>query len=97
MESTKAVGRYLIIEQLAEEDNTTESGVLLSANDINSQRHKRGKVLSVGQDVNDRLKVGDIVWYDKAGSFKLFLQGVQRTIIQEHTIAVVEDRGAISS
>ena len=88
--SPRAIGRYLIVETLAQEDNTTKSGVLLSSNDIKSQRHKRGVVVSVGNEVNAKLEQGDVIWFDKSNSFSLYLEGVQRTIILEHSIAVVE-------
>lgn len=91
MGNPRAVGNYLIITELAQEETTTKSGVLLSANDIKNQRHKRASVVSVGNDVKAPIKAGDVIWYDKAGSFSLYLQGVQRTIIAAHSIAVVED------
>ena len=46
----KPIGKYVVIKTI-EEELKTSSGLLLSAEDANQLRYKKGKIVAVGTDV----------------------------------------------
>ena len=48
----KAVGKYIIIENLSEEV-TTGSGLILTGDDVSKLRYRKSKVVSAGTDVGE--------------------------------------------
>ena len=83
----KAIGKNIAIEKI-EEEIKTESGLLLSNEDIKDFRYQKGKIILVGSDV-DKLKKDDIIYYDTRQSYTLLIKGNQVTIIQERDVVVV--------
>jgi co-chaperonin GroES (HSP10) len=84
----KPIGKYIVIAQI-DENVKTESGLLLSGEDMNQFRYKRGVVIEAGTDVNNIVK-GDKLYYDKAYSFTMLINESQYTIIRESDVVVVE-------
>jgi len=84
----KPIGKYIIVAQV-DENVKTESGLMLSGEDMNQFRYKRGVVIEPGTDVNNILK-GDKIYYDKAQSFTMMIGAFQYTILREADVVVVE-------
>jgi co-chaperonin GroES (HSP10) len=84
----KPIGKYIVVAQV-DENVTTESGLVLSGEDINQFRYRRGMVVEPGTDVSHIVK-GDKIYYDKAHSFTMMIDGSQYTILREADVVVVE-------
>ena len=84
----KPIGKYIVVAQI-DEGVTTESGLVLSGEDVNQFRYRRGVVIEPGTDVSSIVK-GDKIYYDKAHSFTMMIGGSQYTILRESDVVVVE-------
>lgn len=82
------IGKYIVVSSIDEEIKT-DSGIILSGEDANQFRYKKGKVIKPGTDVTV-IKEGDIVYYDKGYSFTMIIGAEQHTIIREGDVVVVE-------
>lgn len=83
----KAIGKNIVIRQIDEEIKTA-SGLVLSGEDANQFRYKRGKVVTPGTEVHS-ISEGDEVYYDKAQSYTMIINDEPFTIIQERDVVVV--------
>ena len=83
----KAIGKNIVIEEIKEKVKT-ESGILLTSNDTNQFRYKKGRVLIPGTDV-DTVKEGDIIYYDKRAGHSMSLNNKMVSIIGETDVVVV--------
>ena len=83
----KAIGKYIVIKNV-DETIKTESGLILSGEDANQFRYKRGLVVVPGTDVSTIME-GDELYYDKAHSFTMMINDAQYTIISEKDVVVV--------
>ena len=83
----RAVGKNIVIKVI-EEEITTASGLLLSAEDSNQMRYKRGVVISPGTEVQS-VKEGEEIYYDKRQSFTMIVNGDQVTVINERDLVLV--------
>jgi co-chaperonin GroES (HSP10) len=83
----KPIGKYLVVKDI-QENVKTESGLILSGEDTNQLRYKRGVVIAPGTDV-DAIQEGDELYYDKAHSFTMLIDDMQYTIISERDVVVV--------
>lgn len=83
----KVIGTYIVIEEINEEV-TSESGLILGANDVNELRYHKGKVVMPGTDVNT-VVTGDVIYYDKSSSFKMSLNGRAIVVIRERDVVIV--------
>ena len=84
----KPIGKYIVINSIDEEIETA-SGLLLSANDQNDIRYKKGVVVEVGTDVSV-ISNGDNIYYDKRAGYTMVIGGEQYTVIREPDVVVVE-------
>ena len=84
----KPIGKYIVVVT-TEEEIKTESGLILSGDDVNQFRYKRGVVVEPGTEVTD-IKKGDKIYFDKSHSFAMIINDGQYTIIQERDVVVVE-------
>lgn len=84
----KPIGKYIIVSQI-DETVKTDSGLMLSGEDMNQFRYKRGVVVEPGTDVKHIVK-GDKIYYDKAQSFAMMIGAFQYTILRETDVVVVE-------
>jgi len=82
-----AIGKYIVIKTV-DEELKTESGIILSGEDINQMRYKRGLVIKPGTEVFN-IGEGDEIYYDKAHGFTMLIEDVQYTIIREGDVVVV--------
>jgi co-chaperonin GroES (HSP10) len=83
----RAIGKNIIIKTV-EEEIKTSSGLLLSADDANSLRYKKGVVVVPGTEVG-AIKADDVIYYDKGHGFTMVIGEEQYTIIQERDVVVV--------
>ena len=83
----KAIGKNIVIRQVDEEVKTA-SGIILSGEDTNQLRYKRGLVITPGTEVN-AIQAGDEIYYDKANSYTMIINDEQHSIIQERDVVVV--------
>ena len=81
------IGKFLVIK-IVEEELKTQSGMILSAEDVNQFRYKRAIVVASGTDVLN-IKKDDEIYYDKSHSFTMLIKGEQCTIIRESDVVVV--------
>ena len=67
--SMKPIGKYILIKTIQEEIKS-ESGLILSAEDVSQLRYKKGTVVEPGSDV-DVIKSGDTIYYDSSSAYRL--------------------------
>lgn len=82
------IGKYIVVSAIDEEIKT-DSGIILSGEDANQFRYKKGKVIKPGTDVTV-IKEGDVIYYDKGHSFTMIIKNEQYTIIRESDVVLVE-------
>jgi co-chaperonin GroES (HSP10) len=83
----RPIGKYIVIKTI-EETIKTESGILLTGDDSNQMRYKRGIVVEPGTDVST-IFANDEIYYDKNHGFTMIIHDVQYTIIRESDVVVV--------
>lgn len=83
----KAIGKNIVIKSIDEEVKTS-SGLILSGEDTNQLRYKRGVVINSGSEVH-AIKEGDEVYYDKANSYVMIINDEHCVIIQERDVVLV--------
>jgi co-chaperonin GroES (HSP10) len=83
----RAIGKNIVIRQVDEEVKTA-SGLILSGDDTNQLRYKRGRVVTPGTEVKS-IAEGDDIYYDKAQSFTMIIHDEPYTIIQERDVVLV--------
>ena len=83
----RPIGKYIIVKDIQEEIKT-ESGLILSGEDTNQLRYKRGKVITPGTEVKS-ISEGDEIYYDRAQSYTMIIHDEQFTIIQERDVVLV--------
>ena len=83
----KAIGKNIVIKNVDEEVKTA-SGLVLSGEDTNQLRYKRGIVVSPGTDVS-AIQEGDEIYYDKNNSYTMIIHDEQYSIIQEREVVLV--------
>lgn len=83
----KPIGKYIALKTV-EEEVKTKSGLILSGEDTNQLRYKRGIVVEPGTDVTV-IKKDDEIYYDKGHSYTMIINDEQITIIREADVVVV--------
>tara|TARA_R110000765_G_scaffold412231_1_gene511786 strand:+ start:471 stop:728 length:258 start_codon:yes stop_codon:yes gene_type:complete len=83
----KPIGKNIIIKTI-EEEIKTKSGILLSSEDANQLRYKKGKIIKIGTDVG-AIDPGSEIYYDKRAGYTMLIENQAYTIIQETDIVVV--------
>lgn len=84
----RAIGKNIIINKIDEEIKT-DSGLLLSNEDVKDFRYQKGTIVLPGSEVSDFISEGDTIYYDTRQSYTLVLNGESVTIIQERDVVVV--------
>jgi co-chaperonin GroES (HSP10) len=83
----KAIGKNIVVKNVDEEVKTL-SGLVLTSDDTNQLRYKRGIVVEPGTDVLT-LQQGDDIYYDKAHGYTMIIHDIQYSIIQERDVVIV--------
>jgi|TARA_R110000787_G_scaffold70013_2_gene155611 co-chaperonin GroES (HSP10) len=81
------IGKNIVIKTL-EEEIKTKSGLLLSAEDANQLRYKKGIIVKIGTDVT-AIDEGSEIYYDKRAGYTMLINNESYTIIQENDVVVV--------
>jgi co-chaperonin GroES (HSP10) len=81
------INKYLVINTI-EEQMRTQSGLLLTGNETEQFRYKKGEVVKPGTNV-DCVKEGDIIYYDKNAGYTMLVNDIKYTVILERDIVVV--------
>ena len=84
----KPIGKYILLTPVKEEVKT-ESGILLSADDVDNIRYKKGTVNASGTDVNN-IEPNDTIYYDSRAGYSMMIQDILYTAITERDVVVVE-------
>jgi co-chaperonin GroES (HSP10) len=82
----KPVGKYIVIKAIVEE--STMGGLLVSSEEVNSLRYKKGRVVKPGTDVST-VVADDVIYYDKSAGHKMVIDGEQYVVIVERDVVVV--------
>ena len=88
MSSLKAIGWFILIEEIKESVKTTDGGLLLTDAHTQDIRYVQGKVITPGTEVKG-VEAGDIVLYDRHAGHGIEVDGEFYLIIQERDIALV--------
>ena len=83
----KPIGKYIVITKV-EAEVKTESGILLSAEDVGAMRYHQAVVVKPGTLV-EHIKEGDEIYYDKSAGYSMFIEDTPYTIILERDVVVV--------
>ena len=83
----KPIGKYIVVNTIHEEVKT-DSGLLLSGEDMTDMRYRKAKVVEPGSDVTV-IKKGDVIYYDSRTGYTMFINNEQYTIIIERDVVVV--------
>ena len=83
----RPIGKYILIKTI-EEEIKHSSGLLLSAEDANQMRYKKGLVVKPGTDV-EQIKEADSIYYDTRAGYTMVINGETYTIIVERDVVVV--------
>ena len=83
----KPIGKNIVIKTI-EEETKTSSGLLLSSDDANQLRYKKGRIVEIGTDVIAIEKDSEI-YYDKRAGYTMLIDNIAYTIIQENDVVVV--------
>ena len=84
----KAVGNYLVIEEVKQKPTKTKGGLLLTDKIKEDIRYRQGVVKSVGSLVQG-VKANDNIYYDKHAGFNIEINKEEYKVIKEHDIVVV--------
>ena len=85
----RAVGHYIIIDELPEEIKKTTGGLLLNDKTREDIRYRKGVIISLGPSI-DFLEVGETIMFDKAAGHKTDVLDVEyRVITVRDVVAVV--------
>tara|TARA_R110002126_G_scaffold237445_2_gene380964 strand:+ start:32 stop:289 length:258 start_codon:yes stop_codon:yes gene_type:complete len=83
----KPIGLNIVIKTI-EEEIKTSSGLLLSSDDANQLRYKKGIIVKPGTDVTVILE-GDEIYYDKRAGYTMLINSEPYTIISQNDVVVV--------
>ncbi len=83
----KPIGKYIIINKIDEEIKT-DSGLLLSAADVQEFRYIKGEVVKPGSEVSV-IKENDLIYYDSGAGHSMLINDKPYTIILERDVVVV--------
>jgi len=83
----KPIGKNIVIKTI-EEEIVTASGLMLSADDANQLRYKKGIIIKPGTDVTV-INEGDEIYYDKRAGYTMLINDVPYTIISQNDVVVV--------
>ena len=84
----KAVGNYLVIEEVKEKPTKTKGGLLLTDKIKEDIRYRQGVVKSVGSLVQG-VKADDNIYYDKHAGFNVEIDENIFLVIKQQDVVIV--------
>ena len=86
----RALGHWILIDEIKEDVKQTDGGLLLAEAHRDDIRYRRANVISVGMLV-EHVKEGDIVWFDKAAGSKIECNDKILTVLEQRHIIAIQD------
>ena len=83
----KAIGKYIVIKPIKENDTTTKGGLLLAEKQREDIRYRKAKVIQAGTDVLI-LKKDDEIYYDRSSGFNIEINKEQYKVIKELDVVI---------
>jgi co-chaperonin GroES (HSP10) len=97
MKILKPLGDWIIAEDIGELEAATSGGIIVKQNANTSLRMAKvthigeGRRTAAGTTLETRVKVGEVVWYNKDMAEGILVNGVPTVVFQEAAVtAVVE-------
>jgi|TARA_R110000823_G_C15500894_1_gene453168 co-chaperonin GroES (HSP10) len=84
----KAVGKYIVINDIQGKTTSTRGGLLLSSKQREDIRYQEGEVLNPGTEVT-LLKKGDRIFYDVHASLNIEINKEIFKVIKEKDIVII--------
>ena len=84
----KAVGNYLVIEEVKQKPTKTKGGLLLTDKIKEDIRYRQGVVKSVG-DLIQGVKTDDRIYYDKHAGFNIEIDENIFLVIKQQDVVIV--------
>jgi len=84
----QAINYYIVVEKIKEKPKS-DSGFVLTETQDEDIRYLKGRVISVGDQING-IKEKDIVWYDKHAGHGIEFDGNFYLVIKHGDIVIVE-------
>ena len=84
----KAVGNYLVIEEVKQKPTKTKGGLLLTDKIKEDIRYRQGVVESVGSLVQG-VKTNDNIYYDKHAGFNVEIDEKIFLVIKQQDVVIV--------
>ena len=84
----RAIGNYLVIQEIKEKPTKTKGGLLLTDKIKEDIRYKQGVVKSVGSLVQG-VKVDDNIYYDKHAGFNVEIDENIFLVIKQQDVVIV--------
>lgn len=85
----RAIGQYIIIDEIPEEVKKTSGGLLLNEKSREDLRFRKGTIISLGEMI-DILKVGEVVLFDKAAGSSIDANDNEYKVITLRDVVAVE-------
>jgi co-chaperonin GroES (HSP10) len=82
----KAIGKFIIVEAINEEVKSN-SGLLMSGDEVSRLRYKKSKVISAGTDVT-AIKDGDIIYHEARSGHQMKLDSNTYGVILERDVII---------
>ena len=84
----KAVGNYLVVEEVKQKPTKTKGGLLLTDKIKEDIRYRQGIVKSVGSLVQG-VKVDDNIYYDKHAGFNVEIDENVFLVIKQQDVVII--------
>ena len=82
----KAIGKFIIVEAINEEVKSN-SGLLMSGDEVSRLRYKKSKVISAGTDVS-AIKDGDVIYHEARSGHQMKLDNKVYSVILERDVVI---------
>ena len=84
----KAIGKYIIINEIKEDLKKTNGGLLLAESHREDIRYRTATVKAVGTAV-EGIEEGETVWYDRHAGHNVEIDNEVYSVIQERDVVIV--------
>ena len=84
MKNIKAINDIVVAEEIIKREETTAGGLIVPQT-VKVEPQKYGKVLSIGEKV-DNVKVGDIIVFHQSAGQAVLLDGVIQRVLKKDEI-----------
>lgn len=84
----RAVGQFIILDEIPEEVKKTSGGLLLNEKSREDLRFRKGTIISVGEEVK-LLKEGEVVLFDRAAGQNIDAGDTEYKVIMLRDVVAV--------